>query len=717
MINRIRAKLATRVAIAASALALFFMLMMGGGAWLVTARLIRAQVNDLLTTEASLRAEKVADLIDGISANYRVLASNSAIAHALGDSVGRETYLRPLLTDVAEVHGMRTSLVVADSAGRPLVGSIPRDREADSWVAGAVASGRMRAKVSTGADGPALTVAEPVVHAKTGAAEGALVWRVSLKELAQRAAHQAGAVVNGELRIEADGQSFSAPLGEGVPASHPALVAEVPVRLAPQLSVIRLFIRLGADRQALDVSLRHLTTAFLAIGAVGTLLVVVFSVLLGQRLTMALSRLAEVATSFTFGKDDRAAFRMEGDDEIARLGAAFAGMVERLDSVYQDLERRSQTLLSNAERVAQIGSATWEAASGRHVWSDQFHALLGIAPGEEEPSRAAFFRRVHGDDRQRLAEALNNALASGNEGRVVEDVRLIRPDGEERVGQFRAEAARGPDGRTIRMDVTIQDITARKRLEQKLDALVLELRRSNEELEQFAYVASHDLRQPLRTVRSYVSLIEESLDDKLDGETREFMDFIRDGVRRMDALITDLLAYSRVGRAGKDQPVDTGRAANLAIVDLQSEVDDCGAHVHLPDKMPVVLGDAGELTRLFQNLIGNAVKYRSPENRPEVTVTVVDNGELWEFTIADNGIGVPPEHAERVFGIFQRLHARDEYEGTGIGLAICRKVVERQGGRIWVEPNPGGGTVFHFTWPKMRRALDAGATVTQPRQP
>ncbi|MCR6630766.1 MAG: ATP-binding protein [Magnetospirillum sp.] len=704
MIKRLRARLSTRVAIAASALALFFVVLMGGGAWLVTAQLIRAQVNDLLVTEAGLRAEKVSDLIEGVFAHFHVLAGNAAIANALVDSVGRETYLRPLLTDVADVHGLRTSLVVTDFIGRPLVGSIvPGDREADPWVAGAVAGGRVRAKVALGADGPELKVAEPVIYANTGTAEGALVWRVSLRELARRAAVQAGSV-SGELRIEADGQTYSALLGEGLDKVDDPMIVEATVSLSPQLSVLHLVIRLGADRDALDTSLRRLTTTFLAIGAASTLLVVVFAALLGQRLTRALSSLAEAATSFAFGSGDRSAFIIDGHDEIARLGAAFAGMVERLDRAYQDLERRSQTLLSNAERVAQIGSATWDAISGRQVWSDQFHALLGTTPGGEEPGRAAFFRRVHIDDRERLAMALDAALGGAGGGRVVEDIRLIRADGTERVGQFRAEVAFAPDGVPERVDVTIQDITERKRLEQKLDALVLELRGSNEELEQFAYVASHDLRQPLRTVRSYMTLIEESIDDKLDHETREFMDFIRDGVRRMDALITDLLAYSRVGRASTDQPVDTGRAADLAVMDLQGEIDEAGAHIVLPGRMPVVLGDVGELTRLFQNLIGNAVKYRNPHCRPEVMVTVADQGDQWEFSVADNGIGIPPEHAERVFGIFQRLHARDEYEGTGIGLAICRKVVERQGGRIWVSTQAGGGTALHFTWPKMRRA-------------
>lgn len=701
MITRIRGRLATRVAIAASGLALFFVLLMGVGAWLVTAQLIRSQVNALLAMEASARAEKVADLVEGVAANFRTLAANAVVANALVDSVGRETYLQPLLADMAEVNGLRISLVVADFLGRPLVGAVGAGRrEGDPWVAQSVAAARPRVVVTAGPDGAMLNVAEPVIYANTGTAEGALVWRMSIAELARRVVGKTESMA-GELRIEADGHVFAVPLGNGIEADLNPLVAEKAVPLDPSLSAIRMTIRVGAEQQALDNSLARLTTTFLAIGAASTLLVVVFSALLAQRLTRALSRLSQAATSFVPGADDRRAFLLEGDDEIACLGAAFAGMVGRLDTAYQDLERRSQTLLSNAERVAQVGSATWDEGTGKHLWSDQFHALLGLVPGEVEPSRTAFLRRLHAEDAARLSTALDQALGGGT-GRVVEDVRFNHADGEG-VGQFRAEVARDIYGQIVRMDVTFQDITARKRLEQKLDALVLELSRSNEELEQFAYVASHDLRQPLRTVRSYVTLIDEILEDKLDAETREFMDFIRDGVRRMDALITDLLAYSRVGRTSTDAPVDTGRAADLAAMDLQSEIDDSGARVEIPPRMPVVLGDAGEMTRLFQNLIGNALKYRREDRAPQVRVTYVDQGEAWEFAVADNGIGIPPEHGERVFGIFQRLHARDEYEGTGIGLAICRKVAERQGGRIWVEPAPGGGTVFRFTWPKMKR--------------
>lgn len=700
---RLRARLATRVAVAASGLALFFVLLMGGGAWLVTVQLIRGQVNDLLLTEASLRAEKISDLLEGVAASFRVLAANAAVVNALADNIGRETYLRPLLADVAEVNGLKTALTVTDFVGRPLVASGRIESgEADPWVAGAIASGRSRAKVALFPDGPMLVVAEPVISAKTGSAEGALVWRVAIAELARRAALQAGSVA-GELRIDADGRTMAVPLGKGVNAQANPMTVDVQVALTPQLSVVHMSLRIGAVKEVLDTTMARLTTTFLAIGAASTLLVLVFSALLGRRLTSALSRLAEAVTSFDIGSGDRRAFVMEGEDEIARLGAAFADMVGRLDGAFHDLERRGQTLLSNAERVAQVGSASWEAESGRQVWSDQFHTLIGLVPGEEEPSRATFFRRVHAGDRPRLAQSLDDALAGVGDGKVVEDVRILRPDGEERVGQFRAEVARDPRGRPLRVDITIQDITERKALEHKLDALVLELRRSNEELEQFAYVASHDLRQPLRTVRSYMTLIEEAIDDKLEGDTREFMDFIRDGVRRMDALITDLLAYSRVGRSSTDAPVDMGRAADLAIMDLQGEIDAASAQVIVPPRMPVVLGDSGEMARLFQNLIGNAVKYRNQDCPTVVTVSYADRGGQWEFTVTDNGIGIPLEHAERVFGIFQRLHARDEYEGTGIGLAICRKVVERQGGRIWFTPAPDGGTVLRFTLPKLKR--------------
>lgn len=247
----------------------------------------------------------------------------------------------------------------------------------------------------------------------------------------------------------------------------------------------------------------------------------------------------------------------------------------------------------------------------------------------------------------------------------------------------------------------VDDITTRKAAELTLRSKTAELERSNGELEAFAYVASHDLRQPLRVVNSYLGLLERRLGPTLDAEGREFIGFARDGAQRMDRLIVDLLEYSRVGRrSAPSRPVALGEIARRAVGNLEIAIAESGAEVTIGSGLPTVDGDENELVRLLQNLIGNAVKYHAPDRPPRVTLTVAETDGAWTFAVTDNGIGIAPEHRERVFGIFQRLHSREAFDGTGIGLAVCRKIVERHGGRIWVDAAPEAGSRFVFTLPR-----------------
>jgi len=388
-----------------------------------------------------------------------------------------------------------------------------------------------------------------------------------------------------------------------------------------------------------------------------------------------------------------------------RMERAIAARTTQQEAAYETAVRHSRALLSNAERIAQLGSAERDLRTGQSLWSDGFLAILGLDPADTAPSLTRFLDCVHPADRDKIRDLVAEAVRQ--ERRVEAYFHIVRPDGEIRILHGWADVGRDEHGAMVRLDSIIQDVSERKRLEDELDGLIRELWRSNEELEQFAYVASHDLRQPLRVVGSYVSLMEEELQGNLNGDSLEYMAFVRDGVRRMDRLITDLLTYSRVGRTSTDQPVAMAKAAESAITDLQFEIEESGASVRSLGEPPVVLGDESEMERLFQNLIGNAIKYRHPDQAPDLLIRYEDLGDVWRVSVSDNGIGIPAEHAERVFGIFQRLHARNEFEGTGVGLAIAKKIVERHGGAIKVEPHAGEGTTLCFTWPKMRDPVEA----------
>jgi PAS domain S-box-containing protein len=260
-----------------------------------------------------------------------------------------------------------------------------------------------------------------------------------------------------------------------------------------------------------------------------------------------------------------------------------------------------------------------------------------------------------------------------------------------------------PEGRYVNLYAS--DISDRKRAEDTLKQTLAELERSNQELEQFAYVASHDLQEPLRMVSSYTQLLARRYQDRLDQDAKEFIDFAVDGATRMQRLIQDLLTYSRVTTRGiRLVPTDAAAALRDALGNLQAVIQEKGARV-THDELPTVLADATQLVQVFQNLVGNAIKFHGDAS-PRVHVAATPKDDEWVFTVADNGIGIDPQYFDRIFVIFQRLHPGHRYPGTGIGLALCSRIVQRHGGRLWVESAPGRGSTFYFTL-KRRKAVHA----------
>jgi len=396
---------------------------------------------------------------------------------------------------------------------------------------------------------------------------------------------------------------------------------------------------------------------------------------------------------------------------LQMLGGAIdrdeTGLPIRISGVVLDITERKLA----EERFYKAFNATPEpitiaaASEGRYIdVNESFLRITGYRR-EEVIGRTSLDIRFweKPEDREMLMKALNS------QGSVRDvEINFLTKAGERRVGQDSAEFVDVGGQKCIL--AIFRDITEQKKLEKQrqeakeaLAQRAEELARSNSELEQFAYVASHDLQEPLRMVASYTQLLAKRYQDKLDADAHDFIGYAVDGATRMQALITDLLNYSRVGTRGKTfQPTSCDTVLERVMVSLKFAIGEKGVIV-THDPLPNVMGDDTQLGQLFQNLLANAIKFSS-EMPPRIHVSAERERDGWKFSVRDNGIGIAPEYGERIFMIFQRLHSKKEYPGTGIGLAVCKKIVERHGGRIWVNSQPGSGSTLFFTIPDHNNA-------------
>jgi PAS domain S-box-containing protein len=368
--------------------------------------------------------------------------------------------------------------------------------------------------------------------------------------------------------------------------------------------------------------------------------------------------------------------RRDAEEHLVQMEGRYRGLLEAAPDAMVVVNQGGEIVLLNVQAEKQFGYRRDELVGQK---------VKNIIP-------EGFAERLIADGTRTAADALAQQIGTGIEltGR--------RKDGSDFPIEIMLSPLESAEG--ILVTAAIRDITERKKSEEHLMKTVGELKRSNEELQQFAYVASHDLQEPLRMVASYTQLLAKRYKGRLDSDADEFIAYAVDGCNRMQGLIQDLLAYSRAGTNGKELlKISSEKTLKDALANLRATIEESGAVV-THDALPAITTDDAQLALVFQNLVGNAIKYHGPEV-PHVHVSATKNGgKEWIFSVRDNGMGIDPQYFERIFILFQRLHGRTEFKGTGIGLAICKKILERLGGRIWVESQPEKGSTFHFALPE-----------------
>ena len=367
---------------------------------------------------------------------------------------------------------------------------------------------------------------------------------------------------------------------------------------------------------------------------------------------------------------------------------------QELTRAYEALEKSQKELLNRTQKLAKVGGWEIQLHDMSLHWTDEVYRIHEL-PKSHIPKIKEGINFFTPEVRPIMSKAVKNAVGKG----VHWDLELpfISAKGNKKwvrtIGYPKRE-----NGKTIALSGIFQDITRQKRSERLLEKKNAELEFKNKELEQFAYISSHDLQEPLRTVTSFVDLLKKQYGDQLDDKANKYLQFIEQSTFRMRDFITGLLEYSRIGREKRLVFTDCNEVVQHILSDMHTAILEANGEIKV-ETLPVAVAYQQELRQLFLNLISNALKFRKTDTQAKIKISARQKNNEWEFAIADNGIGIDEKFADKVFIIFQRLHPQNTYEGTGIGLAYCKKIVELHNGRIWFESTPGEGTTFFFTIP------------------
>ena len=669
--------------------------------WWQVSTVVRSEVQARLDAAAFNKSNIIDAKLKLVVAACRAAAQNEVLVNGIIDEEYRDSVTRPFLRSYRLPGAGEQRIAVTDHRGRLLAGEI--DAVGGAGYVAAVMNGRTVIDVLP----TAITIAAPVLY--NSSPEAIVVARFDagdfFKDLATEQPRtftvlEFGDHVLAASSVDAADRLKNRPEEHILATSASANVRDLHISvLEPNSYALR---TVGVVRQAL------LSVACIVL--LGFLAAIWFtSVQVSNPLSKMISQIRYVQDT------NDLSLRLEeaGPLEIVELNHRLNSMLKSLEQSTVSLERyqRSQQQLELALAGGNIGLWDWDVATGEVYYSPIMKTQLGFAPDDAWNSFEDWKSRLHPDDLPRAMETVNDYLEQRADD-YKSTFRMLCVDGTYRwvfakgVAQFdHANMPIRMVGVHVDIHERIENEEALKNLNRLLSENAMAIRESNRmlmssnsELEQFAYVASHDLQEPLRKMSSFCNLLDEECGDTLQGDARLYMNYIVDGASRMQQLIRDLLAFSRVkSQECEGKMVDAEAACRSALQNLEEAIEESGARITIA-QLPTVWAHERHLAQVFQNLISNSIKYRS-EEVVEINIDAERQGHEWVISVRDNGIGIESEFHERVFGVFKRLHGRNVYPGTGIGLAICKRAVERWGGRIWIAIGDGDGCTFSFALP------------------